>query len=373
MSRTPSARNVVSLLENWSPKHLAMEGDPVGLMLGSLDKSVENVLVTLDVTEAVVAEAVEKGADLIISHHPLLFMPLTEVDTTTPKGRVIQQCLRHDITVYAAHTNLDITTGGMNDWMAAAMGIKETEEVVPTKKDQLYKLVAFVPEEDTDQVRRALGDAGAGHIGDYSHCTFNSEGTGTFIPGDETDPHIGNQGELTFVPERKIETVVPDSKLSRVLDVLADAHPYEEPAYDLYPLSLEGESFGLGRIGTLASSVQLDAFATSLKEIFNVEGLRVVGDLGRKVQNIAVIGGDGSKFWQQALAAGADVLVTGDVKFHTAQDAEASGLALIDPGHHTEAIMKQPVADRLAQDAEASGYQMEVNASDVNTEPFTFL
>ncbi|AXF54707.1 Nif3-like dinuclear metal center hexameric protein [Salicibibacter kimchii] len=373
MSSIPSARDVAALLEKWSPQHLAMEGDPVGLMLGSLEKKVKKVLVTLDVTEAVVAEAVEKRTDLIISHHPLLFMPLTEVDTSTPKGRVIQQCLQHDITVYTAHTNLDIAPGGVNDWLADAMEIKATKELVPTKKDQLYKLVAFVPEEDTDQVRWALGDAGAGHIGDYSHCTFNSEGTGTFVPGDETDPHIGNRGALTYVAEKKIETVVPESKLTQVLDVLGRAHPYEEPAYDLYPLGLEGESYGLGRVGTLATSMKLEKFASSLKEIFTVEGLRVVGDLEQTVQTIAVIGGDGSKYWQQALAAGADVLVTGDVKFHTAQDAEAAGLALIDPGHHIEAIMKQALADRFAQDAQASGYQMKATASTVDTEPFTFL
>ncbi|QQK75840.1 Nif3-like dinuclear metal center hexameric protein [Salicibibacter cibarius] len=373
MSAIPSARNVVSLLEKWSPQHLAMEGDPVGLMLGTLDKPVKNVLVTLDVTEAVVAEAVEQDADLIISHHPLLFMPLREVDTSTPKGRVIQQCLQHDITVYAAHTNLDIAPGGVNDWLADEMGIKETKIVVPTKKDHLYKLVAFVPEEDADQVRRALGDAGAGHIGDYSHCTFNSEGTGTFIPGDETDPHIGNRGESTYVAEKKIETVVPDSIRAHVLDVLSRVHPYEEPAYDLYPLELESEFFGLGRIGTLASSMKLDTFASSLKEVFNVEGLRVVGDLGQNVQTIAVIGGDGSKYWPQALAAGADVLVTGDVKFHTAQDAEAAGLALVDPGHHIESIMKQALAARLGKDTQASGYQLKITASAVDTEPFTFL
>ncbi|SDI33722.1 Nif3-like dinuclear metal center hexameric protein [Natribacillus halophilus] len=373
MNAVPSARQVIALLEKFSPEHLAIEGDRVGLMLGTLDKPVKKTLVTLDVTEGVVDEAVQRGADMIISHHPLLFMPLTEIDTSTSKGRVIQQCLHHDLTVYTAHTNLDIAPGGINDWLAEAIGIQETAVVVPTKKDHLYKLVAFVPEEDTERIRRALGDAGAGHIGAYSHCTFNSEGTGTFIPGDETDPHIGNRGEMTFVAEKKVETVVSDSQLADVLQVLTDVHPYEEPAYDLYPLSLEGESFGLGRVGTLSSAMKLEAFSNHLKEVFKVDGLRVVGDLEKSVTNVAVIGGDASKYWPQALAAGADVLVTGDVKFHTAQDAEAAGLALVDPGHHIEAIMKAALAERLGADAQASNYNVEINASAHATEPFTFL
>ncbi|MBB6448849.1 dinuclear metal center YbgI/SA1388 family protein [Geomicrobium halophilum] len=373
MSTIPSANQVIKLLESWSPQRFAMESDRVGLMLGSLERPVKKVLVTLDVTEAVVQEAIEQDIDLIISHHPLLFKPLTEVDTDTAKGQVIQKCLQHEITVYAAHTNLDIAPGGVNDWIAEAIGLENTSVLVPQKTDALQKLVAFVPEENVEYVRKALGDAGAGHIGDYSHCTFNSDGTGTFIPGDGTDPHIGNRGEMTFVSEKKIETVVPDSKLAHVLNVLTDVHPYEEPAYDLYPLGLEGESIGLGRIGELPEGMPLETFAHALKDVFAVDGLRVSGDLGKTVKNVAVLGGAGEKYWPQALKAGADVYVTGDLTYHNAQDAQAEGLSLVDPGHHIEEIMKKSLASRLTNEADSANVQVSFKASAVSTEPFRFL
>ncbi|PSL45006.1 dinuclear metal center YbgI/SA1388 family protein [Salsuginibacillus halophilus] len=372
MSKVAQKDMIISLFEQWSPRKLALDKDPGGLMIGTLDQPVQKVLTTLDVTEAVVDEAIEKGVDLIIAHHPLIFKPLTEIDVKHGQGPIIEKCIKHDITVYAAHTNLDAARGGVNDMLAEALGLQSPNVLVPTYEEKLKKLVVFVPQENVEEVRQALGDAGAGHIGDYSHCTYGVDGTGTFIPGDETNPHIGTQGELEFVDEKRMETVVPVSKLPEVLQVLTGVHPYEEPAYDIYPVELPGEVYGLGRIGQLASSMTLEAFAEKVKEDLNVPAVRVVGPAHATVERVAVLGGDGNKFWPQAQKQGADVYVTGDIYFHTAQDAQMEGLNMVDPGHHVEAVMKEGVQQRLQNQVNEMGFAVEVLASQRSTEPFRF-
>lgn len=196
MSKAAKVKDVIQLMDEFAPKSLAFDKDPIGLMIGDIEQPVETVLTTLDVTEDVVDEAVNFGATLIIAHHPLLFMPLSNIDLSSPKGRVIQKCLKHDISVYASHTNLDITDGGVNDMLAEKIGLTDVNVLVQTDQERLYKLVAFVPVENAEEVRQCLGDAGTGHIGDYSHCSFSSSGTGAFLPGNNTNPHIGEVGKL---------------------------------------------------------------------------------------------------------------------------------------------------------------------------------
>ncbi|MED3648247.1 Nif3-like dinuclear metal center hexameric protein [Halalkalibacterium halodurans] len=368
-----NGQTVIQLFERWSPKSLAVEGDKNGVLIGTLNKPIQRVLTALDVTESVIDEAIELGAELILAHHPIIFRPLSSIRTDTAYGRIIEKAIKHDLTIYAAHTNLDITKGGVNDLMADALGLKDIEVLAPTTTESLYKLVVFVPHTHTDQVREALGRAGAGHIGNYSYCTFNSKGTGTFKPEEGTNPFIGKQGALEFVEELKIETIVTEGQKNKVVAAMIKSHPYEEPAYDLYPLANEGETLGLGRIGYLHESMTLEEFAKQVKKAFDVPTARVVGSLETQIRKVAVLGGDGNKYMAHALRKGADVIVTGDVYYHVAHDALMDGLNIVDPGHNVEKIMKQGVKEKLEKLLKDKKYDTEVVASSVHTDPFTFI
>ncbi|MDT8861767.1 Nif3-like dinuclear metal center hexameric protein [Alkalihalobacillus sp. MEB130] len=373
MTKYINGQALIQHFESWSPKSLAVEGDKNGLMIGTLNKEIKKVMVALDVLEEVIDEAIEKSVDLIVAHHPLLFRPLKKVDVDTPHGRIIAKAIKHDITIYAAHTNLDIAKGGVNDMMAEALGLKQTEVLAPTMTTSLKKVVVFVPKTHVEEVREALGNAGAGHIGNYSHCTFNSNGQGTFKPEEGTNPFIGEKETLEFVDEMKVETIIPAHLQNKVIKSIIKAHPYEEPAYDIYPLDNKGEVLGLGRIGKLETAMPLGEFAEHVKKAFGVKGARVVGDLSANVQKVAVLGGDGNKYMNAAIYKGADVFVTGDVYYHVAHDAMMDGLHIVDPGHNVEKIMKQGVKRFFDDFLEQSKYDTSVIVSEPNTDPFQFV
>jgi dinuclear metal center YbgI/SA1388 family protein len=373
MTKFVNGQALIQHFESWSPKSYAVEGDRNGVMIGTLNKPIKKVMVALDVLEVVIDEAVSEGVDLIVAHHPLLFRPLKKIDTNTAQGRIVEKAIKNDITIYAAHTNLDIAKGGVNDMMADALGLKDTEVLSPTQEMALKKVVVFVPESHANELREALGRAGAGHIGNYSHCTFNSTGVGTFLPGEGTNPHIGEANKLERVEEVKIETIIPAHLQNRVIAAMIKAHPYEEPAYDVYPLENKGETLGLGRIGLLNEEMTLQEFAAHVKQAFDVSGARVVGDLSGTVQKVAVLGGDGNKYMMEALFKGVDVMVTGDVYYHVAHDVMMEGLKIVDPGHNVEKVMKEGVKRFLDTFLKEKGYQTEVIASKPNTDPFQFV
>jgi dinuclear metal center YbgI/SA1388 family protein len=363
---------IIQLFEQFSPKGLAMEGDKVGLQIGRLNRKVERVLVALDVLENVIDEAIKKDVQLIIAHHPPIYRPLKNVITDTTQGRMIEKLLRNDIAVYAAHTNLDVAKGGVNDLLAEALEIQNPEVLVPTFETALKKIVVFVPAESAESVRKALGDAGAGFIGNYSHCTFSANGTGRFLPGDQTQPYVGQPGVMETVDEVRIETIVPEMQVKRVLTAMLKAHPYEEPAFDVYPVENKGEVLGLGRIGTVAE-MTLAEFAEKVKKVLEVDRVRVVGDLASKVKKVAVLGGDGNKYFNQAKFKGADVYITGDIYYHTAHDAMMEGLNMIDPGHNVEKVMKKGVARTLGELCQKAGFKVEFIPSEENTDPFQYV
>jgi len=361
---------IVQLMEKLAPKHYAVPDDKIGLQVGTAAKEVRRVLVALDVTQAVAEEAKKLGAELIVAHHAVIFRPLAHVRTDTPSGALIASLIKGDIAVYISHTNLDSAEGGLNDWMAEALGLQGREVLEEVHTDQLFKLVVYVPESHHAKVRDAMFAAGAGWIGNYSHCSFNVEGTGTFLAREGTDPYIGEKGKLTEAKEVRVETVVPLSAKKKVVSAMLKAHPYEEVAYDLYGMDLKGRSFGLGRVGKLAEPESLDEFAERVKKALDVPFVRVVGGGDRPIRKVAVLGGSGARYIRHAIFAGADVLVTGDIDFHSAQDALAAGIAIVDPGHHAEKIMMPNVAAWLAEQLKDKGYETEVFASQVNTEPF---
>ncbi|MGG1400519.1 Nif3-like dinuclear metal center hexameric protein [Bacillus salipaludis] len=367
-----NGHEIIQLFERFSPKGLAMEGDKIGLQIGRLNKKIDRIMIALDVLEEVIDEAIEKNVQLIIAHHPPIFRPLKNLLTDTTQGRMIEKLLKHDIAVYAAHTNLDVAKGGVNDLLAAALGLENSKVLVPTYETPLKKMVVFVPKSHEKQVRKALGNAGAGFIGNYSHCSFSTDGTGRFLPGEDTKPYLGVPGQLEEAVEVRIETIIPEPLLKKAISEMIKAHPYEEAAYDVYPVENTGEVLGLGRIGTI-QQMTLKEFTEKVKNALEVDQVRVVGDLTAKIKKVAVLGGDGNKYLTQAKFSGADVYVTGDIYYHTAHDAMMLGLNMIDPGHNVEKVMKKGVTAVLQKMCEESGYLVEIFPSEINTDPFTFV
>lgn len=364
---------IINLFEQWSPKKYAMEGDPVGLHIGALNRTVEKVLITLDVNEAVIDEAIGIGATLIIAHHPPIFRPLKGIFVDTPQGSMIEKCIKNDLSVYAAHTNLDVTTGGVNDMLADLLGIRNAEVLEVTYSEPLYKLSVFSPVSHVDEIRQALAFAGAGAIGDYAGCSFTSSGTGRFTPIEGATPFIGSVGEMEKVSEEKIEVVLPGILKQKVLKAMRTAHPYEEPAYDFFILEQHTNELGLGRIGKLEEEMTLKSFASHVKTVFNVPAVRFVGDPASIIRKVAVLGGDGNKYIHAAKRKGADVLVTGDLYYHIAHDAEAIGLNVVDPGHNIEKVMIQGVANYMTKTCIDAKYNVQFYESKIVTEPFQFI
>ncbi|KHD84152.1 Nif3-like dinuclear metal center hexameric protein [Heyndrickxia ginsengihumi] len=368
-----NGHEIIQLFEAFSPKKYAMEGDPIGLQIGTLNKPVEKVLIALDVLEEVVDEAIEKKVQLIIAHHPPIFRPLKNLTTDSYQGRLYEKLIKHDISVYAAHTNLDVAPGGVNDLLAEALNLQNTEVLVPTYEEPLKGLSVYVPVEYEDQLREALGRAGAGATGQYEYCSFSVSGTGRFLPGEHAKPYIGSVGKMEEVNETRIETIFPQAIEKKVLHAMLKAHPYEEVAYNIYRLENNGQTLGLGRIGELEHPLTLKEFAEKVKISLDVKGLRVVGNLNATIKKVAVLGGDGNKYFSHVAFKGADVFVTGDFYYHNAHDALALGLNVVDPGHNVEKVMKKGVANRLRKDCIEKQYEVEFIESEVHTDPFTFL
>jgi len=367
-----NGHEIIQLFESFAPKQLAMEGDKIGLQVGRLNRPVQRVMIALDVLEDVVDEAIEKEVDLIIAHHPLIYRPLQTLTTDKPQGRIIEKLLKHEIAVYAAHTNLDVAKGGVNDLLAEALQLTNTKVLSPTYEVKLKKLVVFVPKENSGKVKEALGNAGAGAIGNYSHCLYTSSGIGQFLPGEAATPFIGRNGQLEVVNEERIETIFPDFLERKIVQAMLKAHPYEEVAYDIYPLDNKGEELGLGRIGEIEETT-LEDFAKFVKQALDVPALRVVGDLSAKVKKVAVLGGDGNKYISSAKYKGADVYITGDLYYHVAHDAMMMGLNVIDPGHNVEKVMKQGVTRYLMNKCQEKGFDVTIFPSEKVTEPFQFI
>lgn len=372
--KSVNGQEIIQLFESWSPKHLAcMENDPIGLAIGTLNKPVNKVLVTLDVNDAVADEAIAQGCELIIAHHPPIFRRLANIRTDNPAGQLYEKLIKHDIAVYAAHTNLDVAEGGVNDLLADALLLENRSILEETYAEDVLKLSVFVPTADADVLREALAKAGAGRLGSYEACSYTSSGEGRFRALEGANPHVGSIGELHVEEEVKVEVVLPASIKNRVLRALLNAHPYEEPAYDIIRLEQQTNRMGLGRVGYLPKEMLLQDFAEFVKKQLDVPTVRIVGDLQSTVRKIALVGGDGNKYIYTAKRAGADVFLTGDMYFHTAQDAQAIGLQIVDPGHHVEKVMIAGVAKKMATLCETKKYRVEFVQSTIHTEPFLFV
>lgn len=326
---------IIKVIEVIAPKNLAEDWDNVGLQVGSYQQSIHRVLLTLDTTPEVIEEAVNRKVDLIIAHHPFIFKGLKTLSTDYEKGRLITQLIKNDIALYVAHTNLDKAGVGLNDFLAHKLGLESIRPLDPSDPERVFKLVVYVPRDATEKIVEVFGKNGAGAIGAYDYCTFRSSGIGTFRPLMGSNPFIGKTDTLEKVKEDRIEAIVSGNILKNLINQLKKNHPYEEMAYDVYPL--ENGRFmnhnGLGKIGVLKEPMLAKDFTQYIKKAFNLNSLRGAGIIPKMVRRVALCSGAGAELIGIAKSQRADVLITGDLKHHDGQRAAENNFWVLDAGH----------------------------------------
>lgn len=346
MNASIKIKDVTRYLEEWAPLSYQESYDNAGLLTGDFSRDVNGVLVTLDCTEEVVEEAVQSGCNLIVAHHPILFKGIKKLTGSNYVERTIIKAIQRDVAIYAIHTNLDNVHTGVNRKICEKIGLKNLRVLAP-KNDTLNKLVTFIPKDNAHQVTEALYNAGAGQIGAYKNCSFQVEGIGTFMPTENTNPHLGARNQQTYVEEVRVEMIFAGHQRKRILDALRKTHPYEEVAYYVFPLLNENQEVGSGMVGDLDSAVEPLEFLRSLKDGMDLNIIRYTALLPKKIQKIAVCGGSGSFLLPKAIQAGADFFITSDVKYHEFFDADGR-ITIADIGHYeSEVFTKELIMDVL--------------------------
>lgn len=363
-----NVKSITDFIEHVAPLVLQENYDNCGLLIGDNTMEVSGVLLTIDVTEAVIDEAIVGNKNLIIAHHPLIFNGLKRITEQNEVERCVAKAIKNNIAIYAAHTNIDNVLEGVSGKMADKIGLINKQVLIP-KSDTLVKLATYVPRLHSYAVRQALFDAGAGHIGNYDACSFNSEGTGTFRANDLAKPFVGVEGELHSENELKIEVIVPSYKINQVVGALIAAHPYEEPAYDIYPINNESNRVGMGVIGILPEAEDEITFLKKLKSVFCVEVIRHTQLLNKKIKTVALCGGAGSSLLQAAIRANADIFISGDFKYH--EFFETKGQIIIaDIGHfESEQFTKDIFYEIITKKMPTFAVQI----SDIKTNPINYL
>jgi len=331
---------LIEILNRIAPPHLALPEDNIGLQVGDPKRRISKILLALDLTQDILEKAILEKVDLVITHHPLIFAELKSLTTETSSGRKLRQLIAKNIDLFVMHTNFDIAPGGLNDALADLLELQDRQPLKATYSEKLFKLVVFVPQSHEEQVRLAILDSGAGKIGNYSHCSFRTAGTGTFKPLEGTKPFIGKMGRIEEVAELRIETVVEERQLPKVLEAMLAVHPYEEVAYDIYPLARKGRSFGLGRFGILKEAKKVGELVEDLKKKLGLKDfVKIFGSQEKKVTKVGICSGSGGDLIEEALKKNLELFITGEVKHHQSLEAMENGLILADLGHyHLERI-----------------------------------
>lgn len=341
-------REVISFLEQQAPPAYQESYDNATLITGDREDEVSGVLCSLDCTEAIVDEAIELGANLIVAHHPIVFKGLKSFTGRNYVERTVIKALKNDIAIYAIHTNLDHVAHGVNKRISDRLELNNTQILQP-KKQLLQKLVFFVPEENKQEVLDAVYAAGAGQIGEYKDCSFQVKGMGTFTPSEKANPHIGKKGTPEYVAEIRAEVILPSYLSGKVINAMKTAHPYEEVAYYLQNLENLNQEVGAGMVGNLSQEMTEDQFMDHLKVKMNLKTFKHTSFLGKKIKNIAVCGGAGIFLLNDAKRARADVFITSDVKYHEFFDADGQ-IILCDIGHYeSEIFTKELLGELLSQ------------------------
>ena len=370
----PKLSDILGMINKIAPAGLAESWDNPGLQVGDPTAEVSRIMVALDATPFVIESALQADCQLLVTHHPLIFKPQKAISTATTQGRSIHAAIRGGLGIVSMHTNYDIAGGGLNDLLSQRLGLAACAPLQVTAAQDLAKLVVFIPEEHLDRMRAALFPH-AESLGAYRDCSFSASGEGTFTPLDGATPFIGTVGALERVREYRLEVLLDRAKLPHALKSLIAAHPYQEPAFDIYPLHNKGKEQGLGRIGFLPDATTLADYASWVAMQLGAPGTRFVGEPAAVVKKVALCSGSGTSVIHSAARAGAHVLVTGDVKYHEARDAQELGIALIDAGHfHTEIIMAAAVRTRLLHMLPDAGFdECRVMACSVESDPFRYL
>ncbi len=360
--------SLVSVLEDFAPVSLQESYDNSGLIIGHVNDDVESALICLDVTEDVLDEAIEKGFGLIIAHHPLIFKGITKLNHKNSVERIIVKAIKNNIAIYAIHTNADNVISGVNGRIAQKLGMINTR-VLDEKRGLFMKLVTFCPLNKAEEVRGAIFNAGAGQIGDYSSCSFNVEGMGTFQGNDESNPYVGEKNKLHHEPETKIEVIFPIYKEKAVIKALLSSHPYEKVAYDIFQLENQFPEFGSGLIGELTSEMDELDFFNKLKSVFGIKVIKHSKLLKKPIKKVAVCGGSGNFLIRKAKASGADIFITGDVKYHDYFKAE-NEMIIADIGHYeSEQFTKDLIHSILIKKFPNFALQISVQ----NTNPINYF
>lgn len=359
---------IASLLDEWVPPVLQEGYDNCGLLTGDATRMCTGIIVTLDVTPAVISEAVGRGCNLVVSHHPVIFKGLKKLTGASQVEETVISAIENKVALYAIHTNLDNVLFGVNGSFANRLSLENRKVLLP-RRDTLVKLVTFVPHDHAEQVRKALFAAGAGQISDYSECSFNLQGEGTFKPGSKSDPFVGETGQRHTEPETRVEVILPAWQKSKVLTSLRKAHPYEEVAYFLTALENVRDDIGLGIVGELPQELTEEEFLQLLKVKFDLKCIRHTAFTKRKVRRVALCGGSGSFLLANAQKAGAQAFVTGDVKYHDFFDAEGK-ILLADIGHFES---EQFTIELLVEFLQENLPNFAVLKSDTNTNPINYF
>ena len=357
---------IIQHLESIAPLSFQESYDNSGLLLGDAGSEINSALLTLDVTEEVLAEAIRKKAGLIVAHHPIIFKGIKKITGSNTVERIIIKAIKENIAIYAAHTNMDSIPIGVNSYLCKKLGLRNVHVLKPLE-NVLYKLVTFVPDENLENIREAIFRAGAGSIGNYDKCSFSINGTGSFRGGENTSPHVGEIGKFHLEKEIRLETIVPKHIKEAVLQALIEAHPYEEVAYDLYPMENAYGQAGMGIVGDLPKKVDEKEFLMELKNILDLKLLKQSPFLGKPIKRVSVCGGTGSFLIEDAISADADIFISADIKYHEYFGAEKK-ILIADIGHYeSEHHVKQIFYDLLIKKFPTFAFQIsETNTNPVN-------
>lgn len=365
-------KELIKHIENWAPPGAAWEKDNIGVQIGDPSEKLQNVFLCLELTDEALDEAISQRCNFIFTHHPFIFKPLKSLKTgSDPKAAIIKKLIKNDITLYSAHTNLDFTKNGVSFVLAEKLGLTHVDFLENQTNNQ-YKIVVFAPEENSAAIADAMSEAGGGIIGNYSRCYYRSEGKGSFEGNESSSPALGKKENFETVNETRIEILVNKWKLNNVINSMLEAHPYEQPAYDVYPLQNINVNYGSGTIGTLPAPMDTDRFLHHISKELNLTGLRYTKGSGKQISRVAVCGGSGAEYFSLAAAKGADALVTSDVKYHTFQDAE-NNILLVDAGHYeTEIPVLEEVEKRFTNLFRKYSHEGKVFRFTGSTNPIKF-
>jgi len=342
-----TCNNVVKYIEEWAPKEIAWEQDNVGLQVGSLNRELKNIMLCLELTEGVIKDSIKQKCNFIFSHHPLLFNPLKNLDTQNDKNSIlVEKLIKNNITLYSAHTNLDFTKDGVSFQLAKKLKLNNIDFLVNLNYNQ-YKVVVFIPEKSVEKLSEKIFEIGGGVIGEYENCSFRTKGEGTFKGSSKTQPYIGRKNKQEKIEEVRLEFKVNKWKLNAVISTINKYHPYDEPAFDVYPLGNENIKYGAGAYGNLTKALSQKDFLSAVKNNLNLKNFRFVNGNKKSIKKVAVCGGSCSDLINTAINKGMDAFITADIKYHTFHDA-ANKILLIDAGHYeTEIHVLSEVQKRL--------------------------